>query len=219
MNGTQSDGQMCLYDADWAPSPRRVRFFLAEKGVEIPVRKVNLRGGEHGAPEFLAISPRGTLPALVLEDGTVLDDSNAICRYVEALYPEPPLFGSNPMEIGLIEAWLRRIDAECYQAVVMRYRNGQPAFAANPVTGIWPVRMPQLPELVARGAMMWDVLMDFLESRMGTREWIATDSFSYADIYALCAIDFGVATKLDIGERPAIRAWHARMAERPGASA
>ena len=109
---------MKLYDAPWAPSPRRVRIFLAEKGIEVPCEAIDLRSGEHLGDAYLRINPRGALPALELDDGEVLCESAAICRYFEALHPQPPLFGTTPIEIGRIESWTRRIEGDGYAAAV-----------------------------------------------------------------------------------------------------
>ncbi len=95
---------MKLYDAEWAPSPRRVRIYLAEKGIEVSRERIDLRGGEHLHDAYLDVNPRGAVPALELDDGEVICESSAICRYFEALQPEPPLFGVTPIEIGRIES-------------------------------------------------------------------------------------------------------------------
>lgn len=210
---------MILYDGAWAPSPRRVRIVLAEKGLELERVMVDLRAGAHMQPEYLSINPRGTVPCLVLDDGTVLDDSVAISRYIDALHPMPPLFGRDARESAIVENWLRTIDAECYQAVVNVFRNRSPAMVGRALTGIWPVEIAQCPDLVDRGLAMWDVFMDRLESHMIGRVWIATEDFTFADVYALCAIDFGLSSKLSFGERPAVLSWHSRASARPSASA
>lgn len=210
---------MKLYDTPWAPSPRRVRIFLAEKGVEVPCEAVDLRSGEHLGDAYLRINPRGAVPALELDDGEVLCESAAICRYFEALYPDPPLFGTTPLEIGRIESWTRRIEADGYAAVAYVLRNSVPAFKdrAIPHAGL---AVAQIPELAARGALMWEGFVEALDIRMADREWIAGDAYSFADITALVTIDFARAAKLAVPERLAhLRRWHAAASARPSAAA
>lgn len=209
---------MKLYDAAWAPSPRRVRIFLAEKGIEIEREMIDLRKNEQFEPAFLAINPRGTVPVLQLDDGTPIDDSVAICRYLEAIRPDPPLFGRSPIEIARIEAWSRRTEADGYQAAVLTFRNSLPAFDQRGLPGKWPP-VPQIPALVERAAIMWEGFLDALEERLAEGEWIAGADYSFADISALVAVDFGRSARLaDACARPAIARWHAAATARPSAS-
>lgn len=210
---------MKLYDAPWAPSPRRVRIFLAEKGVEVPREAIDLRSGEHLADEYLRINPRGAVPALELDDGEVLCESAAICRYFEALQPDPPLFGTTPVEIGRIESWTRRVEGDGYAAVVYVLRNSAPAFKdrAIPDAGL---AVAQIPELAARGALMWESFVEALDRRLADRDWIAGGGYSFADITALVTIDFARAAKLAAPERMVhLRRWHAAASARPSAGA
>ncbi|HEY0622978.1 glutathione S-transferase family protein [Sphingomonas sp.] len=210
---------MKLYDAPWAPSPRRVRIFLAEKGIDVPCEAIDLRGGEHLGDAYLRINPRGAVPALELDDGEVLCESAAICRYFEALHPEPPLFGTTPIEIGRIESWTRRIEADGYAAAVYVLRNTVPAFKDRAIPGAG-LTVAQIPELAARGAVMWEGFAQALDARLADREWIAGDGYSFADITALVTIDFARAAKLVVPERLAqLRRWHAAAAARPSAGA
>lgn len=210
---------MKLYDAVWAPNPRRVRIVLAEKAVQIETVTVDLGAGENRAEPFLSKNPRGTVPVLELEDGTVIADSVAISRYVEALHPEPPLFGRSPLEAALIEAWTRRIEGEGYAAVVYAFRNRSKAMTDRALSGHWPP-IPQLPELVERGRTMWPLFVETLEAQLQGREWIVGDRFSFADVTALITVDFAVATRLSDGSfPPALAAWHARASARPSANA
>ncbi len=190
--------------------------YLAEKGIHVDRVMVDLKTDEQLTPAYLAINPRGTVPALAFEDGTVLDETSAICRYFEALHPDPPLFGTTPEEIGRIEAWTRRIEAEGYAAVGDAYRNSRPFFADRALSGKWPA-MPQLPGLVDRGRAMWDRFLDVMDARLSESEWIAGGSVSYADICGFVAVEFARATKLQSVERPSVARWHAAMAERPSA--
>lgn len=208
-----------LYDAAWAPSPRRVRIYLAEKGIEVERVAVDLRGGEHLGDPYLAINPRGAVPALELESGEVICESAAICRYFEALHPEPPLFGRDPIEIGRIESWTRRIESDGYAAAVYVFRNRSPAFEGRAAAGKWPT-MPQIPELAARGLVMWDAFTEALEGRLAERPWIAGDAYSFADITALITVDFARAAKLALPDAaPNLTRWHTAASARPSATA
>lgn len=210
---------MKLYDSAWAPSPRRVRIFLAEKGIEVPREAIDLRSGAQLSDAYLKINPRGAVPALEFDDGEVLCESAAICRYFEALHPTPPLFGTQPLEIGRIESWTRRIEGDGYAAAVYVLRNTAPAFKdhATPHAGL---RLEQIPELAARGTIMWEGFVTALDERLADRTWIAGDAFSFADITALVTIDFARAARLAVPDALAnLRRWHAAASARPSAGA
>jgi glutathione S-transferase len=211
---------MKLYDAAWAPNPRRVRMFLAEKGITLDRVTIDLMTGENLREPFLSLSPRGTVPVLVLDSGEAIADSVAICRFLEAINPTPPLFGTGPLAVAAIEEWTRKVEQEGYAAVVYAFRNRSKAMSDRALPGIWPVPMPQLPELVERGRAMWGCFLDALEERLAGRDWIASDGFSFADLTAFVTLDFAVATRLATGDwTPAIAAWHARVSARPSAAA
>lgn len=210
---------MKLYDAPWAPSPRRVRIFLAEKGIDVPREAIDLRSGEHLTDAYLRINARGAVPALELDDGEVLCESAAICRYFEALHPQPPLFGTTPIEIGRIESWTRRIEGDGYAACVYVLRNTAPAFKdrAIPDAGL---SVAQIPELAMRGTQMWEGFTQALDQRLGASAWIAGPNYSFADITALVTIDFARAAKLAVPERLVhLGRWHAEASARPSAGA
>lgn len=210
---------MRLYDAAWAPNPRRVRMYLAEKNIQVERRIVDLGAAENLREPFLTLNPRGTVPVLELDDGSCLADSVAICRYFEALHPDPPLFGQTALEIGRIEAWTRKIEAEGYAGVVYAFRNRSKHMADRALSGHWPP-VPQLPELVMRGQNMWGWFVEMLDQRLAGREWIATDDYSFADLTALMTVDFAKATRLSDGDLPPdMAAWHARASARPSATA
>jgi glutathione S-transferase len=210
---------MKLYDSRGAPSPRRVRIYLAEKRIEVERVTIDLRMDEHLEDAFLAINPRGAVPALELDDGEVICESAAICRYFEARHPAPSLFGTTPVDIARIESWTRRIESDGYAAAVYVLRNTVDAFRDRATPGKWPA-MPQIPELAARGVIMWDVFVETLEAQLADRTWIATDSYSFADITALVTIDFAARCKLTIPEEArAVRRWHAAATARPSAQA
>lgn len=209
---------MKLYDAAWAPSPRRVRIYLAEKGIELERVPVDLRADEQFSDAYLAINPRGAVPALELDDGEVITESAAICRYFEATTPEPPLFGSSPIEIARIESWTRRIEGDGYFAAVYAFRNSMPALKDRGMPGKWPP-IPQIPELATRGAVMWKAFVEGLDGHLADRQWIAGDDYSFADITALVTVDFAARAKLDIDGCSHIGRWHKAASARPSASA
>ncbi|MBX9813824.1 MAG: glutathione S-transferase [Proteobacteria bacterium SG_bin5] len=210
---------MKLYDSPWAPSPRRVRIYLAEKAIEVDRVTVDLRQGEHFQEAYLRVNPRGVVPALELDSGEVICESAAICRYFEALHPEPALFGASPLEIARIESWTRRIESDGYAAAVYVFRNSRPVMEGRGVPGQWPP-IPLIPELATRGAIMWSAFIQGLEARLGESEWIAGDAYSFADISALVTIDFAKAAKLpQPAPESALARWHAAASARPSASA
>lgn len=210
---------MRLYDAPWAPSPRRVRIFLAEKGIEIERVMLDLRQDEHFSDAYLAINPRGTVPALQLDDGEVITESAAICRYLEALYPNPALFGESPIEAARIDSWTRRIENEGYTAAVYAFRNSKPQMEGRGAAGKWPP-IPIIPELATRGAIMWDDFTQALDAHLVEHQWIAGDRFSFADITALVTMDFARSAKLT-SSKPgiAVARWYDAASKRPSAAA
>ena len=191
---------MKLYDAVWAPSPRRVRIYLAEKGIAVDRELIDLRADEHMTPAYLAVNPRGVVPALRLESGEVICESSAICRYFEMLHPAPPMFGATALDVARIESWTRRIEQDGYAAVVYTWRNQREAFRDRAVPGKFPA-VPQIPELAQRGGILWQAFVAALDTHLAGREWIATDTYSFADISALVAVDFARAAKLAVPER------------------
>ncbi|HEU4961908.1 MAG TPA: glutathione S-transferase N-terminal domain-containing protein [Sphingomonas sp.] len=209
---------MKLYDAAWAPSPRRVRIYLAEKGIEVERVEVDLRKGEQLSDGYLAINPRGAVPALELDDGEVITESAAICRYFEALHPEPSLFGKTPIDVARIESWTRRVESDGYAAAVYAFRNTLPALKDRGAPGKWPP-IPQIPELATRGAVMWKAFVEGLDQRLGNAEWIAGDRFSFADITALVTIDFAARAELDTHNCGHIGRWYKAVSARPSAGA
>lgn len=211
---------MKLFDADWAPSPRRVRIYLAEKEIAVERVPVDIKSGEHLQSGYAALNPQRQMPALLLDDGTLIDDSLGICRYFEALQPDPPLFGRTAVEIGLVESWLRRIEHDCFQAVAAAFRNKLSAFAGRAVSGEWPP-IEQIPDMVDRGRRMWAAFADVLDAHLAKQNFLVDDYFSMADIAALVAIDFGIATRLPDPreDHPALARWHATMSARPSAAA
>ena len=203
-----------LYDCATAPSPRRARILLAEKGVAHDTVAVDLRHGEQFGEVFRRINPQCTVPALRTEDGLVLTDNAAIAAYLEARYPEPPLMGITPVEKAEVASWHWRIEFEGLMAIAEALRNGSPAMANRALPG--PVDYVQIPALAERGVARVQQFFATLDDRLATREFVATDRFSIADITAVVAVDFARVVKVRPGEQhPHLVRWRAAMALRP----
>ena len=203
-----------LYDYSRAPSPRRARILLAEKGIAHENREVDLATQEQLSEAFRAINPACTVPALVLEGGEVLTDNAAIAAWAEAAHPDLPLLGSTPLEKAAVASWNSRIEGECFMAIAEVLRNTSKGMVGRALPG--PNNYAQIPELAARGRERLLHFLDRFEAHMTGREWVAIDRFSLADITAGVALDFAGWIKVDANEgRPAIAAWRARLAERP----
>lgn len=209
---------MKLYDADWAPSPRRVRIFLAEKGVDLPMEKVDLRQGEQLGDEFLRINPCATVPCLALDDGTVINQVPSICLYFEEQHPEPPLFGTDARDKAVVDMWNRRVEMEGLLAVAEAFRNGHPAFKDRALPG--PNNYAQIQELAERGRQRYGDFLKMLDQRLGESTYVAGENFSIADITALVGVDFAAATKTGSIEGHAnIERWYKEVSARPSARA
>jgi glutathione S-transferase len=200
---------MKLYiDAGRAPNPRRVRIFLAEKGLSLPSEAVDIAAQAHKAPAFRAVNPMQRLPALVLDDGTVIAESIAICRYIEALHPAPPLFGEGALDQALIEMWQRRVELHLLAAVSSVFRHLHPAMAAL-----------EIPQVAAWGEANKPRAMDFLaflDDELKTRAYVAGPRFSVADITAVVAVDFMKPAKLTVPEGFGnVQRWHREVSARP----
>jgi len=203
-----------LYDCATAPSPRRARILLAEKGVTHETVQVDLRAGEQLGEAYRRINPQCTVPALRIEDGTVLTDNAAIAAYLEARFPEPPLLGVTPLEKAEIASWQWRVEFEGLMPIAEALRNRSPAMAGRALPG--PVNYEQIPQLAERGlARLQQFLVD-LDARLAGRDYIATDRLSLADITAVVALDFARIVKVQPDERhPNVLRWRAAMAQRP----
>ena len=210
---------MKLYDMVKAPNPRRVRIFLAEKGIEVPRQEVDIPGGENLSPAYLAINPRGLVPTLLLEDGRTLDESMAICRYFEVLHPEPNLFGRTAWEQAEVEQLQRQMEFEGLFSIAAAFRNSAEAYATRGAAGTMPAT-PSIPGLTERGLLLARHWLDRLEQRLEGREFVAIDRFTVADITAYVCLDFAKWVNLRTGPgHPNINAFHARMKARPSSSA
>ncbi|MCU1533447.1 MAG: Glutathione S-transferase, C-terminal domain [Arthrobacter sp.] len=206
-----------LYDCATAPSPRRARIFLAKKGVAHETVQVDLRNSEQLSSAYQAINPQCTVPALRTEEGAVLTDNAAITTYLEALYPQPPLLGTTPIEKAHIASWNWRVEFEGLLAVAEALRNSAPSMANRALPG--QVDYPQIPELAKRGLARVQQFFAMLNERLAGRNFIATDRFSVADITAVVAVDFARVVKLKPGEQhPHLQRWRAAMAQRPSMS-
>jgi glutathione S-transferase len=210
---------MKLYDMQLAPNPRRVRMFLAEKGLTLPTEQVDIQAGDNLKPAYLAINPRGVVPTLVLDDGTILDESIAICRYLEGLHPEPNLFGLTPLEQGRIESWQRRMEFEGMGNVAAVFRNSAPAYADRGMPGALPPT-PQIPELAVRGRLLAEAWLAALDARLAESPYVAGDRFTVADITAFISVEFARWVKIRIApDQPALAEWFARVKARSSAAA
>lgn len=210
---------MKLFDMNKAPNPRRVRIYLAEKGIEVERVEIDITAGKNLTGEFLAINPRGTIPVLQLDDGTLIDESMGIIRYFEALYPEPSLLGRTPAEIGIIEAWNRRMEIEGMWNIALAFRHSNPAFR-NRATQDARIETPQIPAMAERGLQLTRHWLADLEARLAVSPWVAGAAFTMADITAFVAIDFAkwAGVRPD-HSHPMVQAFHARIRERPGSGA
>lgn len=203
-----------LYDCATAPSPRRARILLAEKGIAHETVQVDLRNGEQLGEAFRGINPQCTVPALRTDEGVLLTDNAAITAYLEAVRPEPPLLGRTALEKADIASWNWRVEFEGFLAIAEALRNGSPAMANRALPG--PTDYPQIPELAQRGLVRVSEFFRVLDERLAGREFVAADSFSVADITAVVAVDFARVVKIRPGEQhPNLQRWRAAMAQRP----
>jgi glutathione S-transferase len=206
-----------LYDCATAPSPRRARILLAEKGVAHETVAVDLRSGEQLSETYRRLNPQCTVPALRTDDGPLLTDNAAIAAWLEARYPEPALLGRTPHEKAEIASWNWRVEFEGLLAIAEALRNSAPAMANRALPG--PVNYAQIPELAARGLARVQQFFVMLNERLDGRDFIATDRFSVADITAVVAVDFARIVKIKPGEQhPQLQRWRAAMAQRPSMS-
>ena len=202
---------MKLYDSAMAPNPRRVRIFLAEKGISVPTAQLDIGKRETRQPEFLAKNPLGGVPVLELDDGTEIAESVAICRYFEELHPSPPLLGTDARDRALVEMWQRRMELELFRHVTGCFQNTHAFFAG---------RIEQVPAYgevcrgTARKRLAW------LDRELADRPFVAGGRYTIADITALCAIDFGRVVDIRIApEQSNLLRWYEAVSSRPSAKA
>lgn len=208
---------MKFYDCQTAPSPRRARIFLAEKGLEIETVEIDLGKREQMSDEFKRVNPRCTVPVLELDDGTFLTENSGIAAYLEALVPEPPLLGTTPEEKGMIASWNTRAELEALWPVADAFRNRTKGMAGRAITG--PTNYDQIPELAERGRARAVEFFDVLDARLGDSEYLAGTTFSVADISAFVVVDFAGWVKLDATvEHANTQRWYDQLKSRPSLS-
>ncbi len=209
---------MIFYDCATAPSPRRARMFLAEKGLEIETRQVDLRNDGHRAPEFLALNQHGTVPVLTTDKGLNLTENIAIAGYLEAMHPEPPLMGTTPDEKGSVLMWNAICEFHGGMSIAETLRNASPALKGRGLPGA--VNYAQIPALAERGAKRLHLFYATLEQRLQESTWLAGDCFTMADITGYVFCDFARIVKMTPPEdNTATQAWLTKIAARPSAKA
>jgi glutathione S-transferase len=203
-----------LYDCSTAPSPRRARILLAEKGITHETVQIDLRAGEQLGEAYRKINPQCTVPAMRTEEGVMLTDNAAIAAYLEARYSEPPMMGVTPLDKAEIASWHWRAEFEGLLPIAEALRNSSPAMANRALPG--PVDYAQIPQLAERGRARLQQFFVDLNERLTDREFIAAQQFSIADITAVVAVDFARIVKARPDERhPHLLRWRAAMAQRP----
>ncbi len=209
---------MKLYESSVAPSPRRVRIFIAEKGLEIPRVEVDLRRGEQLEAAFMARNPRCTVPVLELADGTCLWETLAICDYLEALHPAPRLLGRDPLERARILQWNALIEQDGFQAGAEALRNAVPGMAGRAISG--PESFEQIPALAERGRRRVELFMRGLDAHLAASPFVVGDLFTMADITALVVVDFAARVVKGAADgRQHLGRWHAEVSARPSVRA
>lgn len=205
---------LTLYDFDGAPSPRRAKMFLTEKGLKFKTIQVDIRSGEQMGEAYRKINPQCTVPALVTEEGDTLTQNAEIAAFLEARYPEKPLLGTTPMEKAQVAKWNSRVELEGLMAGAEALRNGSPAMKDRALPG--PHNVAQIPELAARGVKRLGWFFEDMNEHLKDKEFMAGDTYSMADITATILVDFARWVKVTPQDsQTALLGWHARMQERP----
>ena len=202
---------MKIYETKTAPNPRRVRMFLAEKGIGVDYVQVDIQKGENLSPQMRAKNPLGKIPILELDDGTCIAETDAICTYFEAIQPEPPLMGTTPIEKATISMWQRQVEFAFMMQVGMCFQH---------TTGYFKDRMTPVPEFGKEAGINAAIYLNILERRLGEKEFIAGNTFSIADITALCAMDFARVVKIRMtDEHVNLARWYEAVSNRASAKA
>jgi len=202
---------MKIFDLKSGLNTRRVRIFLAEKGLEIPRVEVDMAGGENQRPEYLAKNPMGTMPLLEFDDGTLIAESVAICRYFEILHPDPPLFGVGALGQATVEMWNRRMEIELMRPLLDNFVHLSP---------FWKGRREQIAEAGHAGRTLAEARMRWLDEELSRRSYIVDDTYTIADITAQCALLLGKNTGAPIPtELTNLTRWFATVTKRPSARA
>ncbi len=209
---------MKLYDCKTAPSPRRVRIFIAEKGIDIETVQVDLGGGEQFGAAFRKINPDCVVPALELDDGTCISEVLAICSYLEELYPEPNLFGTDAAERASVLMWNTKIEQQGLLAIAEAFRNVAKGLKNRAISG--PEPHAQIPELAERGRSRARQFFGRLDVQLGKNTFVAGESYSIADISALVVTDFAARVKISLpDDADNLQRWHETVSSRPSAAA
>jgi glutathione S-transferase len=202
---------MKIYDYKLAPNPRRVRIYLAEKGISVPFEEVDIMKGVNRQPEYMRKNPLGGIPLLELDDGRFIAESVAICRYFEELHPQPALFGRGAFERATVEMWNRRIELALFVPVGMVWAH---------LHELTRTRIKQIPELGEQQRKIVEARYRWLDDELAGRPYMAGDQYSIADITALCAIDFARFNQIAIAaEQKNLARWHQTVSSRPSATA
>lgn len=210
---------MLLYDFALAPNPRRVRMFLAEKRIAVPMVQVNTRERQQFTAEFRSKNPWCSVPVLELDDGTCICESMAICRYFEETQPEPPLMGRTAVEKAVIEMWNRRAEIDGFLVVADVVRHSLPMFTDRSVVGV-PSGFPQVPEVAEHGRRRWQLFLDRFEQRLAESRFVAGDEFTVADITTFITLEFATRADLTVPESHSnLLRFRAEVAARPSAAA
>ena len=203
---------MILYGApNPAPNPRRVRIFIAEKGLDLPETPINLMKREHKSDEHRARNSLGQVPTLVLDDGTAISETVAICRYLDETHPGGALFGTTPLERAQVDMWIRRIEFQLMNPVGMFWRHAHPRTAAL---------LTQFKDFGESNRAIYESALKWLDRELADKPFVAGDTYTMADICALCTVDFADWIGLPVADEFAnVKAWHARVTARPSSKA
>ena len=208
---------MKFYDCKTAPSPRRVRIFIAEKGIDIETVPVDLANGEQFSDTYRAINPDCVVPALQLDDGSCISEVLAICQYLEEVYPEPALLGRTPEERAATVMWNAKAEQQGLWACADALRNVAKGLKGRAVPG--PDNYEQIPELAERGRKRVAAFLDKLEQRLASSDFVAGDFYSMADITAMIVVDFAERLKIPLADgATSLRRWYDNVASRPSAA-
>jgi len=206
-----------FYDCKTAPSPRRVRAFLAEKGMDIETVEVDLGRGEQFSDEFRKLNPDCVVPVLELDDGSCLTEVVAICQYLESVQPEPPLMGRNDLERAQVLMWNAKVEQQGLLAMMDAFRNSVKGLKGRALTG--PESYEQIPELAERGRKRVVTFFRRLDGRLAGQDFVAGDYFSMADITAMVLVDFAARGKIEMpADAEDLRRWYDAVSKRPSAA-
>jgi glutathione S-transferase len=205
---------MLLYDFALAPNPQRVRVFLKEKGLDLPNQEVKIREGQQHEEPFVTKNPFRLTPFLELDDGTIIAESIAICRYLEELHPEPNLFGNDAKERAVVEMWNRRLEMDGFAHLGHAARNANPMFVGRVIPGLKSDHK-QIPEIATRCRELFGLFLPKLDAQLATSSHVAGDRFTVADITGIFTIRSAKAQEIDLSAAPNVERWFADVSARP----